>query len=220
MKVNRTAIVTESGNGLGRTFANILLKNNYDVILAASGSSYELLATETEELHDYKLIKTDFTSEEAVTALKDTVQKIFPHVNLLINNAEIANGFGQKIEQIDIEEVKELFETNVFAVMRLVKVMKPLMEKSENARIINITSALGDIDKMKDDNFCYANYCMTAYASSKAALNMYTHMQHKELRPSKISVESFDPVALHNCTHNSVSICNEILDEFVELVNY
>ena len=218
MKENRIAVVTESGNGLGKTFANILLNNNYDVILAASKKSYELLSEDNGALQGYKLVKTDFTSEESLLELKEIIYSGFGRLDLLVNNAEIANGFGQKIDQIKIEDVRQVYETNLFAVIRIIQILKPLLEKSEDPSIINITSALGDINKMQDENFCYSNYCMTAYATSKAALNMFTHLQCKEFKPSKIRINSFDPINLKNCTHNSVMICDGIKDEFISLI--
>ena len=218
MKKNRIAVVTESGNGLGKTFANILLNNDYDVILAASKKSYELLSQEAGALQDYTLVKTDFTSEESVLELKNRIVSTFGRLDLLINNAEIANGFGQKIDQINIDDVRQVYETNLFAVIRMIKLLKPLLEKSDDPSIINITSAMGDINKMKDEDFCYSNYCMTAYATSKAALNMFTHLQCKEFKPSKITINSFDPITLKNCTHNSVTICDGIKDEFLSLI--
>lgn len=218
MKANRIAVVTESGNGLGNTFANILLKNDYDVILAANKKSFELLSQDAGALQKYKLVETDFTSEKSLLELKSLVNTEYGHLDLLINNAEIANGFGQKIDQINIDEVRQVYETNVFAVIRIIQLLKPLLEKSEAPRIINITSALGDEAKMKDENFCYSNYCMTAYATSKAALNLYTHLQCKEFKPSKITINGFDPIALKNCTHNSVEIREGVKDEFISLI--
>ncbi len=220
MKVKRIAVVTESGNGLGKVFANILWNNNYEVILAASNKSYELLSRDGGILHDYKLVKTDFTSAESLSELKTKIETEFGRLDLLVNNAEIANGFGQKIDQIKIDEVRQVFETNLFAVIRIIQIMKPLLEKGVDPRIINMTSALGDINKMRDDGFCYSNYCMTAYATSKAALNMFTHLQCKEFKPSKIKINSFDPIALKNCTHNSVSICDGIKDDFIALIQH
>lgn len=220
MKVKKIAVVTESGNGLGKVFANILWNNNYEVILAASNKSYELLSRDGGILHDYKLVKTDFTSAESLSELKTKIETEFGRLDLLVNNAEIANGFGQKIDQIKIDEVRQVFETNLFAVIRIIQIMKPLLEKGVDPRIINMTSALGDINKMRDDGFCYSNYCMTAYATSKAALNMFTHLQCKEFKPSKIKINSFDPIALKNCTHNSVSICDGIKDDFIALIQH
>ncbi|HUH46404.1 MAG TPA: SDR family NAD(P)-dependent oxidoreductase [Arenibacter sp.] len=218
MKGNRIAIVTESGNGLGNTFANILFKNDYDVILAASKKSYGLLSQDTHGTQNYRLVETDFTSEKSLLELKSKIHLEYGHLDLLINNAETANGFGQKIDQINIDEVRELYETNLFAVIRIIQLLKPLLENSEDPSIINITSSLGDIDCMKDENFCYTNYCMTAYATSKAALNMYTHLQSKEFKPTKIKINTFDPILLENCTHNSVTICNTVKAEFLALI--
>lgn len=218
MKENRLAVVTESGNGLGNTFANILLKYNYEVILAASRNSFETLSQDGGDLQKYKLVETDFTSEKSVLELKSIIASGYGKLDLLINNAEMANGFGHKIDQIIIDEVRQVYEMNFFAVLRMIQLMKPLLEKSEDPSIINITSALGDVNNMKDENFCYANYCMTAYATSKAALNMYTHLQCKEFKPSKINIHSFDPIALKNCTHNSVVIQKGVKDEFISLI--
>jgi len=218
MKASKIAVVTEAGNGLGNTFAHILLKNDYKVILAASKKSYELLSRDAIALQAYKLIETDFTSKESLLKLKSIIDSEYGHLDLLINNAETANGFGQKIDQINIDEVRQVYETNLFAVIRIIQLLKPLLEKGNDPRIINITSAMGDVDKMKDEKFCYSNYCMTAYATSKAALNMYTHLQCKEFKPSKINISTFDPIVLKNCTHNSVNICDGIKDEFISLI--
>ena len=160
MNVNRIAVVTESGNGLGKSFAHILLNNNYNVILAASKKSFELLSQDGGVLQDYKLVKTDFTSAESLLELKTKIDSEFGRLDLLVNNAEIANGFGQKIDQINLDEVRLVYETNLFAVIRIIQILKPLLEKGIDPSIINITSALGDINKMRDDEFCYSNYCM------------------------------------------------------------
>tara|TARA_R110002051_G_scaffold87713_4_gene154502 strand:- start:55443 stop:56114 length:672 start_codon:yes stop_codon:yes gene_type:complete len=218
MKDNRIALVTESGNGLGKAFANILLNNDYDVILAANKKSYKMLSQDGGALQDYKLIEIDFTSEHSLLELKDKIVSDYGKLDLLINNAEIANGFGQKIDQINIDEMRQVYEMNLFAVVRIIQLLKPLLEKGEDPSIINITSALGDINKMKDEDFCYSNYCMTSYATSKAALNMFTHLQCKEFKPSKINIYAFDPISIKNCTHNSVTICDGVKDDFIALI--
>jgi len=136
----------------------------------------------------------------------------------LINNAEIVNGFGHKIDQINIDDIKEVYEINFFSVIRVIQALKPLLKKSDDPRIINITSSLGDISKMKDESFCYSGYSLTAYSTSKAALNMFTHLQCKEFKPSKIKMYSFDPVAMKNCTYNSVVIGEGVKDEFISMI--
>lgn len=218
MRGNRTAVVTESGNGLGKAFAHILVHHGYDVILAAHKKSYKMLSQDGGVLQEYTLIEIDFTSEDSLMELKAMIESHFGKLDLLVNNAEIANGFGQKIDQINIGEMREVFEMNLFAVIRIIQVLKPLLELSDDPSIINITSSLGDINKMKDEEFCYANYCMTSYATSKAALQMFTHLQCKEFKPSKINIYAFDPITIKNCTHNSVTICDGVKEDFISLI--
>lgn len=218
MKEDNLALVTEAGNGLGKTFANILLEHDYKVILAACGESFKHLSEERGNVPGYELIEIDFTSESKLTQLYNMLKSSWGRLDILINNAEIVNGFGQKIDQIDIDDVKKLYEMNLFSVIRVIQVLKPLLEESKNPAIINVTSALGDITKMREDEFCYANYYLTAYATSKAALNMFTQLQCKEFKPSKIKIHSFDPVVRENCTYNSVVICDGIKDEFISLI--
>ncbi|WP_318312706.1 SDR family NAD(P)-dependent oxidoreductase [Flagellimonas crocea] len=212
------AVVTEAGNGLGHKFAKILLDYGYEVLIAACGESYRSLSKDAEELHGYELLEIDFTSEKSLGVLENTVRESYGKLDLLINNAEIVNGFGHKIDQINIEEIKEVYEVNFFSVIRTIQAFKPLLNESDAPRIINITSSLGDIDKMKDESFCYSGYSLTAYSTSKAALNMFTHLQCKEFKPSKIKVYSFDPVNMKNCTYNSVTICDQVKDEFISLI--
>jgi len=218
MKDRGIALVTEAGNGLGSIFSHLLHDNGYEVILAACGKSFQRLKQFREREGDFTLIETDLTSEESISKLRDSLEDTYGKLDLLINNAEIVNGFGHKIDQLELDEVKLVYEVNFFAVLRITKLMKPLLAKSRGPKIINITSALGDLNKMKDENFCYNNYSLTAYTTSKAALNLYTHLQCKEFKPTNIRVHSFDPVVLTNCTHNTVYIRDAVKEKFLDLV--
>lgn len=218
MNRKHVAVVTEAGNGLSKKFAKILKDNQYEVVIAACRESYDKLAKDGEGLRDYELVEVDFTSEESLAAFEKTICESYGKLDLLINNAEIVNGFGHKIDQINIEDIKDVYEINFFSVIRVIQVLKPLLKKSEDPRIINITSSLGDINKMKDKSFCYSEYSLTAYSTSKAALNMFTHLQCKEFKPSKIKMYSFDPIAMKNCTYNSVAISDGVKEEFISLI--
>ncbi|TRZ41612.1 SDR family NAD(P)-dependent oxidoreductase [Robertkochia solimangrovi] len=217
MNEKSVAVVTEAGNGIGKDFARILADNHYEVVLAATKESYDKLSALS---HDYyKLTEVDFTSEESLVTLKKNIYESYGKLDLLVNNAEIVNGFGHKIDQLNLKEVREVYEVNFFAVIRMIQLFNPLLKLSEDPRIINITSSLGDISKMKDDTFCYSGYSLTAYSTAKAALNMFTHLQCREYKPSKIRIYSFDPVNMKNCTYNSVNICEGVKEDFVDLIS-
>src|SRR5690606_29622439 len=104
MKENRIAVVTEAGNGLGKTLTTILIENDYKVVLAATKDSLNQLSMEREYNSDCILLETDFTSRTSLENLFNKVENSYGKLDLLINNAEIANGFGHKLEQLKIEE--------------------------------------------------------------------------------------------------------------------
>lgn len=219
MNEKYVAVVTEAGNGLSKKFAKILTDNHYEVVIAACGESYQELSKYGVDTGNFKLHEVDFTSEVSLATFENTIRSSYGKLDLLINNAEMVNGFGQKIDQINIEDIKKVYEINFFSVIRIIQIFKPLLKQSDDPRIINITSSLGDISRMKDENFCYSGYSLTAYSTSKAALSMFTHLQCKEFKPSKIKMDSFDPVSMKNCTYNSVMICDGVKDEFVSLID-
>src|SRR5690606_16969742 len=94
-KENYTALVTEAGNGLGKTYANILLEHNYKAILASCGESYALLSEGDGHARGYERIDVDYTSDSALIQMYNTVEPSWGQLGLLINSAEIGNGFGQ-----------------------------------------------------------------------------------------------------------------------------
>ncbi|WP_299532539.1 SDR family NAD(P)-dependent oxidoreductase [Ulvibacterium sp.] len=218
MNTDKIALITEAGNGFGHKFATLLENHGFSVIIATKGEVYHTRQTLTQG--NIEILKTDLTQRRDITQLHDYIKKRYDKLDVLINNGEIANGFGQKIDQLRMEEdVKSLYEVNLFSILEITKTMLPLLKKSDMGKIINISSALGDINKMKDDGFHYANYQMTAYATAKAALEMFTVLLSRELRTTKIQVNSFDPIRLKNCTHNDVAICNQVEKELLELLD-
>ncbi len=216
MKERKLALVTEAENGLGTKFASILGNEGFDVILTAKGASYAQLAKM--QLKGINLIEVDLTSAEGLEFLKTHIKNTYGKLDVLINNAEIANGFGQKIDQLKIEEIKQLYEENFFAVISTTQILHPLLLKSKNASIVNITSALGQTDKMKDDDFCYVDYKMIGYSTTKAALEMLTVLLSKEFKDTNIKITNFDPIRLENSTHNDITLCEGVRQDFLKLL--
>ncbi len=210
------ALITEAGNGLSLKFASILIEKGYKVIIAAKRNSYSELMEQS--LGEIRVLESDFTEIGEGVKIYSYIMTHFGKLDILINNAEIANGFGQKLTELNLREIKQLFDENLFSTINLSKALMPMLEKSNSARIINITSGLGNIQRMTDEEYPYSNYKMTAYSMSKAALDMFTVLLEKELRLTTVKVHGFDPVRIKNCTHNSVSICNKVEKELLELL--
>lgn len=216
MKEDKIALITEAGNGLSPKFALLLVKQGFRVVIAASKDSYQKL--QNIELKNIDLIKIDLTQTEEITRLQDYIKSQYGNLTVLVNNAEMVNGFGQKITELDLTEIKQLYEVNLFSVINTTKILYNLINKSKNSSIINITSSMGNVKNMKDKNFGYSNYNITAYATAKSALDMLTVLLQNELRNSRIKVSSFDPIRIENCTHNDVTFCESVQKEFLALI--
>jgi len=216
MKENKIALVTEAENGLGIKFALILKNEGFDVILAAKGVGYMQL--EKMQLEGIHLMEIDLTKTEDLESLKVYINNTYGKLDVLINNAEITNGFGQKINQLKIDEVKLLYDENFFALISTTQALYPLMLESENARIVNISSALGEVNKMSDDGYRFADYKMTAYSTAKASLEMLTVLLSKEFKGTNVEIASFNPIEAMRNTQNETEFCEKVKRGFLEVL--
>ncbi len=113
----------------------------------------------------------------------ETVRKI----NKLRSKAHNANSdkSGFKAKDIPLSGVKEIMETNFYGPWRMIQVFLPLILKSNNGRIINMSSGLGELDSLN------GNY--PGYSMSKASLNALTIMFANELKEQGIIVNAMCP---------------------------
>ncbi|KAF2202830.1 short chain dehydrogenase [Delitschia confertaspora ATCC 74209] len=118
------------------------------------------------------LLELDVTSDTSISAAASQIEKDFGKLDVLINNAGIVvqdppNSITPR------ERVQRTFETNTFGPMILTTVLVPLLQKSSNPRIINVSSSLGSITLKNDPSWLfYASPPADEYRMSKAALNM------------------------------------------------
>ena len=98
-------------------------------------------------------------------AVKDTL-KTFGAIDVLVNNA--GHGYRGTIEESEPEAVRELFETNFFGPMRLIRQVLPIMRKQKSGVIINISSAAA-VNTFPGFGYYGASKCALEGASSALA---------------------------------------------------
>jgi len=86
---------------------------------------------------------------------------------------------------VNLDDVRYLMETNLYGSWRMIQLMIPLLKNSEDGRIINISSGLGELKRLSGD--------YPAYSLSKTSLNALTIMLDNELSESGIKVNALDP---------------------------
>jgi NAD(P)-dependent dehydrogenase (short-subunit alcohol dehydrogenase family) len=109
---------------------------------------------------------------------------------VLINNAGIA-GDRKPAGEVTANDVRRVFETNVFGVVRVTRAFLPLLERSDGPVIVNVSSGMGSIAVTTDPERLESTLIGIAYPTSKSAVNMLT-TQYAKAFP-RIRINAVDP---------------------------
>ncbi|MBQ1263949.1 MAG: SDR family NAD(P)-dependent oxidoreductase, partial [Oscillospiraceae bacterium] len=123
----------------------------------------------------------DITDEETLCRAVDAIMAQEDHIDVLINNA----GFGVSgaVEFTETSDAQRQFDVNFFGMVRLNRLVLPIMRKAGGGRIVNISSVAGTIPIP----------FQTYYSATKAAINAYTMALANEVRPFGVQVCAVQP---------------------------
>lgn len=134
------------------------------------------------------LVQLDVTCESSISAAAASIEKDHGRLDVLVNNAAIMSHKTTLVGQL-----RELFETNTIGAAAVTEEMRYLLLRSEDARIVYVTSELGSVVLRLDKEQMYYGVTETAYRMSKAAINMLVACQHVEDGPRGVKLWAFDP---------------------------
>ena len=173
------AFVTGANRGIGFELVRQLLGQNYTVHATYRSSMGGLEGLNHPDVHCHQMDVRDSTQVSAV------LESISTPIDLLINNAGIADGRWSSLEEIDFEIVSNVMEVNAIAPVRVTQSALPLLAQ-DGATVVMVTSLMGSIE----DCMSGRSY---AYRASKTALNMFTTAMKSELQAVGISVMLIHP---------------------------
>lgn len=190
---NKVALVTGSSSGMGfataitmaragiHTYASMRnLKKSKTIIELASAEKLPLQVLQL-DVNDKKSVK------EAIIKIVTEKERI----DVLVNNA--GYGLFGSLEDVSIEEMKAQFETNFFGVIRVTQLVLPIMRKQKSGTIVNVSSVGGRIGLP----------ILSAYQSTKFALEGLSESMSYELEPFGIKVVIIEPGAIRSNIMNS-----------------
>ncbi len=159
----KVAIVTGTGDGIGKGCAQILASAGAAVVVSDINIDKAENVAQNIVSQGGKAIASECNvlNFDDLQKIVDCAISKFGTVNILVNNAGLGGGGRENPFEIDEDYVERIYKINVFAPLYLSKLVVPEMKKSGYGSIINITS-MSSVDKE-------ANMCI--YSSSKAALN-------------------------------------------------
>jgi len=171
--MSKVLVVTGASSGIGKEIAKFFHELGFIVY----GISRNI---PTEKL-PYHYIACDVTKEDLISSAILQIEQAESKIDILINCAGM--GVSGAIEYTTYEEVKRIFEVNVYGVFLFSKAALPLLRKSDQAKIINIGSVAGDL-MIPFQAF---------YSMTKASVHAFSEALRMELRPFKIDVSCVLP---------------------------
>jgi len=176
-----TWIITGGNRGIGKEFIHQLLSKNHTIITGVRNPKqmdidHELLS----------IFKLDVSDSQSVVEFAQSVLQQTNQVDVLVNNAGRMDGRWQTIGEVDPDLSLEVLNVNTIGPLRVTQALWPLLEKTSNSKVANISSLMGSID----DCLSGRSY---AYRTSKTGLNMITKILSVEGRDTDVSVSCYHP---------------------------
>lgn len=202
-KTSRIALVTGANQGIGLQIASDLAAAGLTVLLASRSLERGMAAARTLD-GDVHPIQLDVTDDASIRAAAEQVENRFGRLDSLINNAAISRANGAPAETmqdyiqrsratlIPVDEVRAIWETNVFGVLAVTQAFVPLLRRSDDARIVNVSSSLGSLTLNASPHPYRATF-NPGYGASKTALNAITLAFAIDLEDEGIKVNAVTP---------------------------
>ena len=173
----KNAVVTGANRGIGLELTRQLLDSGYNVHATYRSNKGGLEHIDSDKLSIYKL---DVRDQMQISNIVQSVDKI----DLLINNAGVADGRWQSISEIDMEHALEVL--NVNAVSPVLVTQQSLPKLANGSKVVMMSSLMGSISD------CHSGRSY-AYRASKTALNMFSMAMKNELDANGISLLIMHP---------------------------
>lgn len=182
--MKKIVLVTGANKGIGLEICKQLCAQNCTVILTSRDEKrgFEALKSTEGDIHYHQL---DVSDLQSISTLINFVENKYGRLDVLINNAAILLDEKIPATKVKMELIRSTLETNLIGPFQLIQKFLPLLKKSKDGRIINMSSGLGAINQMASG--------YPGYRISKVGLNALTLILADELKGTNISVNTMTP---------------------------
>jgi len=198
------ALVTGANQGIGLQIAKDLAAHGFTVLVGSRNLERGEPAAK-EVGPDTRALQLDVTDQASITAAAERIRKELGRLDVLVNNAAITNTSklpGMSVQDyakltrpsnVSLDEMRAVWETNVFGVLAVTQAMLPLLREAPAARIVNVSSGVGSLTRNSDPAYAYRSIFGPVYPASKTALNAITLAIAIELESTGIKVNAACP---------------------------
>jgi NAD(P)-dependent dehydrogenase (short-subunit alcohol dehydrogenase family) len=199
----RVALVTGANQGVGLQVAKELVASGLTVLVGSR--NFERGEAAAKDIGPGAIaLQLDVTDGASIAAAAERIRKEPGRLDLLVNNAAISKttertlgspeyAASSKASNASLDEIRAVWETNVFGVLAVYQAMLPLLRESPDARIVNVSSGVGSLTTNADPAYPYHAMFGPIYPASKAALNAMTLAMMVELESTDIKINLVSP---------------------------
>ena len=202
MQDKPVALVTGANKGIGLQIAKDLAAHGFTVLVGSRNLEHGETAAKSVGA-DVRALQLDVTNQASIVVAAERIRNDLGRLDVLVNNAAISHSGkpGRSLEEIvksgrpsvaSLDEVRAVFETNVFGVIAVTQAMLPLLREAPAARIVNVSSAAGSLTLNSDPTNPHRSMFGT-YSWSKTALNAITVAFASDLESAGIKVNAACP---------------------------
>ncbi len=192
----KNVLITGANKGIGFETAKQMAELGYYVYLGSRDINKGIEAVS--KLKEVGLtnvipIEIDVADIHSIKRARTEIEAKIEVLDILINNAGISGEQPQCFSTGDIENLRNIFETNFFGAVQTTQQFLPLLKKSGGSVIVNVSSEVGSLAMhsraSRNSNWDF----YSAYGSSKTALNAFTLILSNELKDTNVRVNSATP---------------------------
>ncbi len=199
----RIALITGANQGVGLQVAKELVANGITVLVGSR--NFERGEVAAKEIGPgATALQLDVTDRVSIANAAERIRQEFGRLDLLVNNAAISNTRKGSLSlqeyakislasNASLDEIRAVWETNVFGALAVHQAMLPLLRESSDARIVVVSSGVGSLTTNADPSYPYRAFYNPVYAASKTALNAMTLAIMNELESTGIKVNLVSP---------------------------
>jgi NAD(P)-dependent dehydrogenase (short-subunit alcohol dehydrogenase family) len=200
----RIALVTGANQGIGFQVSKELVAQGWTVLVGARDSEKGQAAA-GKIGKGAEFMPLEVTDADSITEAAGRIRTKHGRLDLLVNNAAISRPPHAKdltladlakttsATAIALDDMRAIWETNVFAVVAVTQAMLPLLRAAPAARIVNVGSGAGSLSLNANPAFPYRKMFSPGYAGSKTAMNVVTLSFAIELEDEGIRVNAVSP---------------------------
>ncbi|MGT2425594.1 SDR family NAD(P)-dependent oxidoreductase [Amnibacterium kyonggiense] len=200
---DRIALITGANQGVGKQVAKELAEHGVTVLIGSRDVRRGEDAAAEIGLGT-RAVQIDVTDHDSISGAAAFIEAEFGRLDLMVSNAGISHAGGgdaspeeraerSRASTASLDEVRAVWDVNVFGVLAVYQAMLPLLRKGVDARIVNVSSGVGSLTANADPGYPYHAMFGPVYPASKAAENAMTLAMMVELESTDIKINLVSP---------------------------